>query len=1350
MDINLFLLFFFGIIVYTILSPQWISNVEMNKTTTFFLLLLFFCFVFYCFMGQVLDKYTTNNDKRTIKNEIEPFQIGGKSSQYAYFDGSKSYISFPTLKPSEYRSDAYFREYRLQSEMNFLTNSDFHDGFSSWRHYDKSVFYPVDTHHKFPRIETTLPLAGIEQSFQPETTNQTFILSIMIKYVEGNNLFGFHANGRSSREYRLDKQGSWKGGANVRIPDSNWHLLEYKFTLTDDSPNRVILQPGKHEQERSVFAIQYCILEEYDLYMTRYADANIVNLMHNPISFGVELDICPPAKLQQKPNRKGLQTLWNVGDSQLFLTKDYRLGYRLGKKIPNEYISFQLRGNQGNERVSIKLYYPNKVIDLFTNIQLSKKPVSYHIPSRLNGELPVRMDFITRKAPGPRDVILVNGSLKVNGKEQWVPNQLGGPVYNKFKTKNDKTRKGAIERGMLAWGFSTYSVFFKNLPDLSYQKDEPVREITQFRPQWNQWNTIRFHVHQGQITLFVGNQKIHSTKYHGMIHLTDTHYIGACCSPLMQFFHGFIRNYKLWLPMTSTQNMTSGNTRWLNLYYPLNHFKKGTQVGEKMVENKAIPTISYSKQHTNRFLPGWTPDGKNSYGTLQLAKDACTKWGKSCGGVTKQGKVYTTRSGSQLRKSPSQEISWKKVKDISNDEKQFGISHHVDFLTKRTFPMVEDYQVYKPRNDRQLEVPTNYQYQDSTALALLRSHPNPPRYNIDDAYFIQVGENKNQPGLSVPTIERQLHAFTISFYYKHQNQSQDKFTLWSHPVIPSSSNQEQDDLESDYQHFSHISVISEGNNNYVLIRSLYDRKTYIYDMNKNPKARTILDPNSWSHLVVTMDPSQETQVEAFVDLEPLQLFKKQEIEFAWKSFLFDGNMDKMYQNITGDNEKDLYLSFMPKKEITDTTMLQRFGCLTTRRISIPTQTQGLFYHIQLWNTKISYAWWKQNIGKKPQLNDPNLILFSTPMKEDMPYYLIYYLGRHHSSGKGIRAKYSLSVKQTKTFQKVGKQWKDQLGLPVPLSINNHESIQSDGKNAFRVRGGFIHRGADGYSIYPLSKKQPVRLSSSVSNKNIKWGIVLCRGQTVLHTVHSLDGKDAITVELKDHIIQPETDKEKKETTSRQEEEDYDPKWYGTIQPRPPFLQNNLSPEGWKTRRLENVLYSGDLIHLTSEGRDKYIQRMPTDSTIIFGSRIPYYGSNLSKLRFERIDHNPLQFQPLQYNQPVVIKHNSYHQNRNYPYFIKHGNELHSHQEGPLYTRYRILPAEEDDSKYGKYIRLNEPIILAVDQYNQTDYIQQKAQSGVVGARGTKETASPLYVEFVSPVEMGDQHLLIREGDKLFP
>src|SRR5207244_2041758 len=99
-------------------------------------------------------------------------------------------------------------------------------------------------------------------------------------------------------------------------------------------------------------------------------------------------------------------------------------------------------------------------------------------------------------------------------------------------------------------------------------------------------------------------------------------------------------------------------------------------------------------------------------------------------------------------------------------------------------------------------------------------------------------------------------------------------------------------------------------------------------------------------------------------------------------------------------------------------------------------------------------------------------------------------------------------------------------------------------------------------------------------------------------------------------------------------------------------------------RLANTVYSGDIITLQSGST--IMQRGATNSQVIFDTPLPKIGTNLSKIRLVLAGkmHDPRKQTPIRYTDSVYLKHNAIINNQNENRYIKYGDTLQSHQDGP--------------------------------------------------------------------------------------
>jgi len=182
-------------------------------------------------------------------------------------------------------------------------------------------------------------------------------------------------------------------------------------------------------------------------------------------------------------------------------------------------------------------------------------------------------------------------------------------------------------------------------------------------------------------------------------------------------------------------------------------------------------------------------------------------------------------------------------------------------------------------------------------------------------------------------------------------------------------------------------------------------------------------------------------------------------------------------------------------------------------------------------------------------------------------------------------------------------------------------------------------------------------------------------------------------------------------------------------------------------REAGVLYSGDLVMISNNGN--YIQRGTVDSQIIFDKPLPKMGSNLSKLRIVLAKkHSTARQIPIKYGDAVHILHNAYFNNKNETRFIKYGERLQSHQEGPLFRVFKILdPA--DPKRTGNVESGKDVLLLRGD--NQGDNVYLKLENDkTVSSAATQSTATKFQIDVVRVFELHNRSLCVGPNEILYP
>lgn len=189
-------------------------------------------------------------------------------------------------------------------------------------------------------------------------------------------------------------------------------------------------------------------------------------------------------------------------------------------------------------------------------------------------------------------------------------------------------------------------------------------------------------------------------------------------------------------------------------------------------------------------------------------------------------------------------------------------------------------------------------------------------------------------------------------------------------------------------------------------------------------------------------------------------------------------------------------------------------------------------------------------------------------------------------------------------------------------------------------------------------------------------------------------------------------------------------------------------ENPQTIRLSDVLYSGDIIDVTSG--DTIMQRGLVNSQIMFDKPLPNVRTNLSKVRFILAGgkHDPRKQTPIRYGDPVYLKHNAMINNMNESRFIKYGDRLQSHQEGPLFRVYKIFNKKEPKSQ--DYIRYGDDLLIAKgDQMSDKIYLKIEPDKSVT-SESVNSDASTFGITLERVYELYDRNLCVCPRETLYP
>ncbi len=186
----------------------------------------------------------------------------------------------------------------------------------------------------------------------------------------------------------------------------------------------------------------------------------------------------------------------------------------------------------------------------------------------------------------------------------------------------------------------------------------------------------------------------------------------------------------------------------------------------------------------------------------------------------------------------------------------------------------------------------------------------------------------------------------------------------------------------------------------------------------------------------------------------------------------------------------------------------------------------------------------------------------------------------------------------------------------------------------------------------------------------------------------------------------------------------------------------------KNYRAADVLYSGDIVDITSGDGKSYLQRGTVDSQIVFEAPLPKVGTNLSKVRIVHPKHKADRQTVLKYGESVYIMHNAYFNNSNLSKFIKHGDRLQSHQEGSLFRAFKIYDAT-DKNRTGP-VEVGKAILIARgDQEGENVYAKIEADKSV-SSKSPLSEASHFIIKLRRVYETGNRNLCVCPKETLYP
>lgn len=195
-------------------------------------------------------------------------------------------------------------------------------------------------------------------------------------------------------------------------------------------------------------------------------------------------------------------------------------------------------------------------------------------------------------------------------------------------------------------------------------------------------------------------------------------------------------------------------------------------------------------------------------------------------------------------------------------------------------------------------------------------------------------------------------------------------------------------------------------------------------------------------------------------------------------------------------------------------------------------------------------------------------------------------------------------------------------------------------------------------------------------------------------------------------------------------------------------------EDAKKVRMNNVLYSGDLVIVAGAtpgtNDNLYMQRSVTSSEVLLNAALDGVHTNLSKLRFELVDHDPDVSKPIKFGDTVYFKHNANINNQNLDRFIKISDNLLSHQTGPLFNQFQIINSTNPQDK--SYVRPDTPIVLMNLKSGgiEQGYLKVGSDKKFTNGAASAADATKLSIGLQRVAEADDKHLCICLGDTLYP
>jgi hypothetical protein len=180
-------------------------------------------------------------------------------------------------------------------------------------------------------------------------------------------------------------------------------------------------------------------------------------------------------------------------------------------------------------------------------------------------------------------------------------------------------------------------------------------------------------------------------------------------------------------------------------------------------------------------------------------------------------------------------------------------------------------------------------------------------------------------------------------------------------------------------------------------------------------------------------------------------------------------------------------------------------------------------------------------------------------------------------------------------------------------------------------------------------------------------------------------------------------------------------------------------------RLTNVVYSGDLVDMLS-GADT-LQRDANSSRVVIKPQLPDIGTNLSKLHFDDLSSSG-KGNPIIYNDPIRIGHVALINNANKVRYIKYGERVQSHQEGPQYAIFRLVHAVQPNIQ--SVVKYGDKFKIACG-YQQGDKTFLKTEAdGSLSSESTIDQATLFHLTLLKPYNSRQNNLCVCPNESIFP